>query len=109
MTVVEERRAYWRATIDKQATSGMSIVDYCQGNHIKRDLFYAWRRRLKEKQPGAGGFLELIPGPGKPDNVNTGIRIHIGAKLSIEVWRGFDPFTLRTVVEVLSDLSRCSA
>ena len=60
MTVVEERRAYWRATIDKQATSGMSIVDYCQGNHIKRDLFYAWRRRLKEKQPGAGGILELI-------------------------------------------------
>jgi hypothetical protein len=107
MTVLEERRAYWRATIDKQTTSGMSIVDYCQGNHINRDLFYAWRRRFKEKQPGAGGFLELIPS--KPDNVNTGIRIHIGAKFSIEVGRGFDPFTLRTVVEVLSDLPRCSA
>ena len=102
----EERRTHWRATIDKQASSGMSIAAYCRESHINRDLFYAWRRRLKEQQPGAGGFLELIPG--KPDDVNTGIRIHIGAKLSIEVGRGFDPFTLRAVVETLKDLSRCS-
>jgi hypothetical protein len=40
---------------------------------------------------------------------DTGIRVHLGAKLAIEVTRGFDPFTLRAVVEALKDLSRCSA
>jgi hypothetical protein len=103
----EERRTHWRATIDNQASSGMSIATYCRESHIKRDLFYAWRRRLKEQQPDTGGFLELIPG-GR-DELNTGIRIHIGAKLFIEVGRGFDPLTLRAVVETLHDLSRCSA
>ena len=102
----EERRTHWRATIDKQASSGMSIAAYCRESHINRDLFYAWRRRLREQQPATGGFLELIPS--NPGEVKTGIRIHIGARLFIEVGRGFDPLTLRTVVETLSELSRCS-
>ena len=102
----EERRTHWRAIIDKQASSGMSIVAYCRESHIKRDLFYAWRRRLKEPQSGARGFLELVSG--KPSGFNTGVRINVGKTISIEVGQGFDPFTLRTVVEVLNDLSRCS-
>lgn len=103
----EERRTHWRTTIDKQVSSGMSIAAYCRESHIKRDLFYAWRRRLREQQPCAGGFLELMPG--KADKLNTGVRIHVGPRLFIEVEQGFDPFTLRAVVETLSDLSRCSA
>jgi hypothetical protein len=102
----EERRAHWCATIDKQTSSGISIAAYCRESHIKRDLFYSWRRRLREQQPGTGGFLQLIPV--RPDEVKTGICIRMGEKLSIEVGRGFDPFTLRAVVETLSDLSRCS-
>jgi hypothetical protein len=35
----------------------------------------------------------------------SGIRISMGEKLAIEVDRGFDPFTLRTVVETLGNLS----
>lgn len=102
---IEERRAHWRATIDKQASSGMTIAAYCWANQIKRDLFYAWRRRLRDRESCTGGFLELIPGG--PTAAKTGICIHLGKNISIEVERGFDPFTLRTVVETLSDHSRC--
>lgn len=99
-----ERRAHWDAIIESQAKSGESVAAYCRDAQIKRSLFYAWQRRLKEQQPGAGGFLELIPG--RLPEAASGICIRLGAKLSIEVERGFDPFTLRAVVETLSEASR---
>jgi hypothetical protein len=86
----------------------MSIAAYCRDAQIKPSYFYIWRRRLREQQPCAGGFLELISGR-LTEAATSGIRIHFGGKLAIEVERGFDPFTLRTVVETLSGLSRCSA
>jgi transposase-like protein len=93
--------------IETQATSGMSIAAYCREAQVKPSYFYTWRRRLKEQTPCAGGFLELIPG--RPIEIASGIRIRLDAKLAIEVERGFDPFTLRAVVETLSNLPRCSA
>jgi hypothetical protein len=103
-----ERRTHWRAIIENQATSGMSIAAYCRNAQIKPSYFYIWRRRLREQQPCAGGFLELIPGS-LTEAATSGIRIRLGGKLAIEIERGFDPFTLRAVVETLSGLSRCSA
>jgi hypothetical protein len=102
-----ERRTHWRAIIDSQATSGVSVAAYCRDAQIKPSYFYTWRRRLREQQSCTGGFLELIPG--RLIEAASGIRIRMGEKLSIEVERGFDPFTLRAVVETLSGLSRCSA
>jgi len=102
-----ERRDHWRAIIENQATSGMSIAAYCRDAQIKPSYFYTWRRRLREQQPSAGGFLELIPG--RLMEAASGIRIRLGATLAVEVERGFDPFTLRAVIETLSGTSRCSA
>jgi hypothetical protein len=102
-----ERRTHWRTIIENQAASGMSVADYCRDAQIKPSYFYTWRRRLTEQQPSPGGFLELIPG--RLTDAAAGIRIHLGAGLAIEVERRFDPLTLRTVVETLSNLSRCSA
>lgn len=103
-----ERRTHWRTIIENQATSGVSITAYCRDAQIKPFLFYSWRRRLREQQPCAGGFLELIPGR-LIEAATSGIRIRLGEKLHVEVERGFDPFTLRAVVETLSGISRCSA
>lgn len=102
-----ERRTHWQAIIDNQTTSGVSVAAYCRDAQIKPSYFYTWRRRLREQQSFTGGFLELIPG--RLTEAASGIRIRLGAKISIEVARGFDPFTLRAVVETLSGLSRCSA
>ena len=89
-----ERRSHWRTIIEHQATSGVSIAAYCRDAQIKPFLFYSWRRRLKEQQPCAGGFLELVPGI-LTEAATSCIRICLGGKLAIEVERGFDPFTLR--------------
>jgi hypothetical protein len=104
----EDRQTHWRTIIDNQAVSGMNIATYCRESHIHSSLFYTWRRKLRKKQPFTGGFLELIPGRATA-SAASGIRIRMGEKLSIEVARGFDPFTLRAVVETLSGASRCSA
>jgi hypothetical protein len=103
----EDRHVHWRTIIDNQAASGMNIAAYCRESHIHSSLFYTWRRKLRKQQPFAGGFIELTPG--RPDDAASGIRICLGANLSIEVARGFDPVTLRAVVETLGEDSRCSA
>jgi transposase-like protein len=100
-----ERRDHWRTIIENQATSGVSIAAYCRDTQINPSYFYTWRRRLRGQQPSAG-FLELIPG--RLTEAASGVRIRLDTKLSVEVERGFDPFTLRAVVDTLSDLSRCS-
>jgi hypothetical protein len=100
-----ERLTHWSTIIENQATSGMNIATYCRNAQIRPSCFYTWRRRLREQQACAGGFLELISG--KLTEATSGVRIHLGAKLAIEVARGFDPFTLRAVVEALIDFPRC--
>jgi transposase-like protein len=103
----EDRHTHWRTIIDNQTASGMNIAAYCRESHIHPSLFYTWRRKLRKRQPPAGGFLELIPGR-LTEAATSGIRIRLGGKLAVEVERGFDPFTLRAVVETLSEHSRCS-
>ena len=98
-----ERRTHWRTIIENQTTSGMSIAEYCRDAQIRPGYFYRWRRRLSEQQP-SGGFLELVPGG--LHEAASGVRIHLNARFAVEVQRGFDPSTLRTVVETLS---RCLA
>lgn len=103
----EERRAHWRGVIDEQAASGKSIRMYCRDGRIKSDLFYSWRRRLREEPSLAGGFVELAIN--RPISSGTSINIRLNGNLCIEVNSGFDPVTLRAVVETLSNLHRCSA
>ncbi len=103
----EDRHVHWRTIIDNQAASGMNIATYCRESHIHSSLFYTWRRKLRKQQPFAGGFVELMPGS-LTESAASGIHIRLGANLSIEVARGFDPVILRAVVETLSGASRCS-
>jgi len=52
----EDRQIHWRTIIDNQAAGGMKIAACCRESHIRSSLFYTWRRKLREQQPGAGGF-----------------------------------------------------
>ena len=101
----EARHNHWRTIIDNQAASGLNIAEYCRENHIRDSCFYTWRRKLREQQSFTGGFVELKAG--RLSKAASGIRIQVDAKLAIEVDRGFDPFTLRAVLETLGTV-RCS-
>ena len=97
----EERVIHWRTVVDKQAASGLSAAAFCREQDINAQRFYQWRRRFYE-QPINGmpsGFVELVPCSEHP---HSGIRIRVQERVCIEVERGFDPFTLRSVIETIS-------
>lgn len=101
-------RAYWRRLVAKQVESGLKAAAFCREYKINLHQFYRWRRRFRNEQPKgvSAGFVELVPCLTEPE---SGIRIYLGDTLSIEVERGFDPVTLRAVIETISsgDKSSC--
>jgi hypothetical protein len=103
-TTKDGRRAtkndFWRERIAEQEHSGMSVKQFCKERELTECSFYAWRKRLRKKEPvrfalvdrGAtrqeptmDGGLELV--------LVTGERLRIGA--------GVDGTTLRTVLVAL--------
>jgi len=49
----------------------MKIAACCRESHIHPSRFDSWRSKLREQQPFAGGFVELIPG--RPDDTASGV------------------------------------
>lgn len=96
----EERRTYWKNLVNQQAQSGLNTPAFCRDHNLKVSEFYRWRQRFKNRPPvrSSKGFIELIP---SLKDSGSGIRIRIFHDLSIEVERGFDPGTLRSVIEAL--------
>ena len=104
-TVIEERPASpkadeWAERIAAQQRSGISVKQFCKERGLTEYSFYAWRKRLQEKEPvrfalversvrrqerTAEAALELV--------LATGERLRIGT--------GADAATLRTVLDVL--------
>ena len=60
----DEKREFWRAAVDLQRESGLSVVAFCEREGLKAPTFFAWRKKLKEEsQPSSnvrgGGFATL--------------------------------------------------
>jgi transposase-like protein len=95
-----KRAADWRALVDNQDGSGLSAAAFCRNHHLNLHQFYQWRRRFEKEQPRSlsAGFVELVP---CSKEAKSGIRLRLDDELSIEVERGFDPLTLRAVIEAI--------
>lgn len=94
----KERRIHWKRIVDDQATSGLEASIYCRKHKIKIPQFYRWRSKFQnmEYEGSTASFIQLIPHESNPE---SGIRIRVFENVSIEIDRGFDPVTLRAVVE----------
>jgi hypothetical protein len=97
----EERIKHWRTIIEKQAASGLSASAFCRENNIHNSQFHWWRGRFrKEKsQVNESGFLQLVSVSKSVQH--SAIRISLRDDLFIEVDPGFDPQTLRGVIEAI--------
>lgn len=91
----------WREIIGKQAVSGISAAAFCREQNLNRNQFHWWRRRFRKNnsQNKETGFLQLIP---FASHQKSGVRICLRNEVFIEVEQGFDPQTLRNVVEAIS-------
>lgn len=45
-----EKVAYWQGHVDGQAAGGLSVRAYCLDHWLSEPSFYAWRRKLHERQ-----------------------------------------------------------
>ena len=96
----EERITHWRAIIEEQSASGLSVAAFCREHNIRSGQFHWWRHRLRNIDSLAkeSGFIKLVP-ISKPQS--SGIRIRLSGGVFIEVEQGFDPATLRAAVVTL--------
>jgi hypothetical protein len=102
----EERSTYWQNLVDEQTDSDLTGAAFCREHNLNPQRFYQWRRRFKGTEPGnmSTGFFQLVP---CSTHAHSGIRISLGDGLHIEIDRGFDPFTLRAVVEAIGKRKPC--
>ena len=105
----EERITHWRGVIAKHAASGLSAAAFCREHDINIHQFRWWQRRFKKEnsQGKESGFLQLVP---FSKSQHSGIRIHLNNGVFIEVEQGFDPMTLRGVIEAIcgGERTQCS-
>ena len=103
-SVIEERAAtkneQWRERIAEQERSGLSVKQFCKERDLTECTFYAWRKRLRKKEPVRFALVErgavrqeLATEASLELVLATGERLRIGA--------GVDVATLRSVLDAL--------
>ena len=107
---VSEKGQFWRQVVDGHAGSGMSVADWCRRRKVSESAFYAWKRKLAPKTCGPSGgsgprfaqlvVSEAIAGQMRPVPGNGMLSIELD-DARVEVPAGFDPATLRVVLEAL--------
>lgn len=50
----------WRQRVQRQRESGLSIVEFCRGEHVSQHGFHAWKRRLRQATSARHGS-DTIP------------------------------------------------
>jgi hypothetical protein len=104
-TRIEEKRApakddQWAERIAEQGRSGLSVKQFCKEQGLTEGSFYAWRKRLRHKEPVRFALVErgvVRQGPATDPDLElvlaSGERLRIG--------NGVKAAALRTVLEVL--------
>jgi hypothetical protein len=85
----------WPAKLADWRRSGLSIAAWCRNNAVSYHTFLYWRKRLDDRRPDTGTFLQLCP-PADPEPIAlecNGVFVHVPV--------GFDPRLLRDILALL--------
>ena len=96
---LRERRAFWQEHLAQWQASGMSQVVYCRQQGLKLAQFGYWKKRLLpvRSADAAAGFVTV-----QMTSAGVSLAVVLNARLRVEVYPGFDPVTLRAVIQTLS-------
>jgi transposase-like protein len=56
-----EKEQFWRLVLEEYARSGLSAREYCRRETISEPSFYAWRRKIHQRDTQARIGSELVP------------------------------------------------
>ena len=93
-------RDQWRERITAQERSGTSIKQFCKDQGIAEHRFYAWRKRLREKQAVRFALVDRRSPPREAVG-GAGLEIILTTGECLRISAGVDAATLRTVLEAL--------
>ena len=96
-----ERRSFWQEHLGQWHASGMTQVAYCRQQGLKLAQFGYWKKRLVTARasamaPPAVEFVAV-----QMTAARAPLAVVLNGRLRVEVQPGFDPVTLRAVVQAL--------
>ena len=102
----EAKRRFWEAHLNQWESSEVSQSAYCRQNHLSLHGFIYW----KKKRASPKSTISLVEWPvPRPEAISLAslapaLCVVIGARYRIEIFSGFDPAMLDSVVRVLRGL-----
>src|SRR5580765_4182391 len=97
-TSIEERTGtkgdQWRERIAEQERSGLSVKQFCKERGLTECSFYAWRKRLRKKEPVRFALVERAALQESVTEALLELVLASGERLRIGT--GVDATTLRT-------------
>ena len=112
----KDREAYWRGVLKRQAESGLNIAEFCRQESVSAPGFYAWRRKLKERDaaesPKTGrattvSSRQLFPVQIEPTAPAVPVRILLPQGVSIEAPDSIDDGALARLLRALREATAC--
>ena len=114
-----DREAKWRETMASWEASGQTVKAFCVERGLTANTFYSWRRELRRRDGQEAGrrgregggrsrrkrgrrFIQLELGP-----VASGLRVHLGNEVVIDVPATLDVETLSAVIVAVRRASKC--
>lgn len=101
------KRAIWVKHIEDWKASGISQADFCRQNNLKPSQFTYWKCSLAKKTSEKPTFVEVpanvYPATQKLSNTAC-LKLVFESGMTMEVNDGFNPDTLRSIVQTLRSL-----
>ena len=98
IATIKPRRgaAFWRATLTRQQTSGLSQREFCEREGLALSTFALWSRRIRDEGDDEGSmrFVERRALASKVGLSNVSnepglhVRLDLGGGLALEIRRG---------------------
>ena len=89
-------RSNWKETLSSWEQSGLSQSEFCRQRGLNKNSFGYWLRRARKEGILGGGFVKI----GGAENAPAiELRLSNGAELRVP--SGFDPSSLKALLEVL--------
>lgn len=102
--------SYWRAHLERQPLSGLSVREYCQREGFSQASFYNWRKRLHSSPAAPPAisaspipFVELtslLPRPSSHSPWQMEVALPNG--ITLRLASGFEPAALQQALEALT-------
>ena len=99
----DEKYQYWQPHISAWKQSGISQADFCRRHGLNIKIFGYWKRKLCRRPDDGVSFVPVTIKPSHISSVKSGalLRLIAGNGLSIEIGDGFNPATLRLLLDAI--------